>query len=328
MTEISTSPTQTIAALSGATGLDELYKVFDANHYTAGWHKKRPSLWREPKTEFRPLHWRYAEAIVALDRAGEWIGTDLAERRNLLMYNPVGDNDYATVRTLVTAYQMIKPGEYARGHRHSPNALRLVLDAEPGLFTVVNGVKLPMKAGDVLLTPGWCWHSHYNEGDHKAYWLDFLDVPLVHLLEPMFYEEYPGGEQPVASEPEEHPFWYPLRWVEAELARSQPGNGGVRRLVLPSQQHIPTMELSYLQIPRGASTGVDRTTANRIFAVTRGRGVSVMGDVRAEWQRGDVFVVPDWTPFEIKASEDATIFQVSDEPLQQALRLFRRSTQA
>lgn len=28
-----------------------------------------------------------------------------------MRFNPVGDNDYATVRTLVAAYQMIKPGE-------------------------------------------------------------------------------------------------------------------------------------------------------------------------------------------------------------------------
>ncbi len=320
--------TETIRTLNSAKNLDDLYKVFDVSRYTAGWHKKRPSLWREPKSEFRPMHWRYAEAVVALDRAGEWIGTDLAERRNLLMFNPVGDNDYATLRTLVAAYQMIKPGEYARGHRHSPNALRLVLDAEPGLFTVVDGVKLPMRSGDVLLTPTWCWHSHYNEGRSKAYWIDVLDVPLVHLLESMFYEEYPGGLQPVTSEPAECPFWFPLHWVEAEIAKCPAGNGGFRRMVLPSQAQFPTMELSYLQLPGGASTGSERTTANRIFAVTRGRGVSMVGDMKAEWERGDVFVVPIWTPFEIRASEDAMIFQVSDEPVQQALRLFRRATQA
>jgi gentisate 1,2-dioxygenase len=241
----------------------------------------------------------------------------------------VGDNDYASTRTLVTAYQMIKPKEYARAHRHSPNALRLVLDAEPGLFTVVNGIKLPMKSGDVLLTPSWCWHSHYNEGAQNAYWIDVLDVPLVHLLEPMFYEEFPGGYQPAETEPAESPFWYPLAWVEAELAKTTPLNGGgIRRLVLPSQPHIPTMELSHLALPRGASTGPDRTTANRIFAVVRGQGVSQIGGLRAEWKRGDVFVVPTWAPFEITASEDALIFQANDEPVQRMLGFFRRATQA
>lgn len=328
MTQPDLKQQDTLAAIEGAMGLDDLYKVFDAHHYTAGWHKKRRSLWKEPTTEFKPMHWRYAEAMAALDRAGEWIGTDLAERRNLLMYNPVGDNDYASTRTLVAAYQMIKPGEYARAHRHSPNALRVVLDAQPGLFTVVNGIKLPMNPGDVLLTPGTCWHSHYNEGKHTAYWIDVLDVPLVHLLEPMFYEEYPGGYQPAESEPNESPFWFPLSWVESEVAKSPELHAGVRQLVLPSQPHIPTMELSQTSLAAGASTGPDRTTANRIFAVMRGKGTSLIGDMRAEWKRGDVFVVPAWTPFEIVASEDSLVFQANDEPVQRMLGFFRRSTQS
>jgi gentisate 1,2-dioxygenase len=40
-----------------------------------------------------------------------------------------------------------------------------------------------METGDVVTTPGWCWHGQ------PAYWFDGLDVPLTHLLEPMFYEE-------------------------------------------------------------------------------------------------------------------------------------------
>jgi gentisate 1,2-dioxygenase len=92
---------------------------------------------------------------------------------------------------------------------------------------------------------------------------------------------------------------------------------------LPSQDHIPTMELSYLSIPKGGSTGVARSTASRIFAVTDGRGTSTIGDLKAEWSRGDVFVVPSWAPFQIAAAEDAMIFQVSDEPVLKMLRFFR-----
>ena len=315
----------TVSALNAAQNLDDLYKVFAANHYTAGWHKARPSLWREPRTGFTPQHWRYKDAAVALERAGEWIGTELAERLNLLMCNPVGDNDYATVRTLVSAYQMIKPGEYARAHRHTPNALRLVLDAKPGLYTVVDGIRLPMNPGDVLLTPNWCWHSHYNEGKHSAIWLDFLDVPLVHLLEPMFFEEYPGGFQPVTSEPNESPFWYGIDWVRAELQKVTAENG-VRRLTLPSQQHIPTMGLSYLQIPNDAKLKVERSTVSRIFAVVEGTGTATIGDLHITWERGDVFAVPSWTAFEIGASQDALLFEVSDEPVLQALRFLRNDS--
>jgi len=311
------------AAFRDARNFDDLYRLFAVNRYTAGWHKKRPSLWAEPTADFQPLHWRYRDAVVALDRAGEWIGIDLAERRNLIMYNPIGDNDYATVRTVISAYQMIKPDEYARTHRHTPNALRLILDAEPGLYTVVEGVKLPMNAGDVLLTPNWCWHSHYNEGRQNGYWLDFLDVPLVHLLGPMFYEQYPGGTQPVTSQPNSHPFVYSRAWVEQQIAKEPANRNGVRHLALPSREYIPTLELSYWKMPKGATTGVCRSTASRVFAATAGAGRASVGDLHTEWLRGDVLAVPSWMRFEIVASDDAMLFEVSDAPALQLLGFYR-----
>ncbi len=80
---------------------------------------------------------------------------------------------------------MILPGERARSHRHSPHALRFVLDVPDTAYTVVDGTRIDMRPGDVLLTPGWHWHGHGNDGDRPGYWVDFLDVPTVQLLEPM-----------------------------------------------------------------------------------------------------------------------------------------------
>ncbi len=90
---------------------------------------------------------------------------------------------------MMAAYQMVMPGERTRAHRHTPSALRLILDADPGAYTIVDGEKVSMLAGDVVLTPNWSWHSHINEGRQRAYWLDFLDVPLVRLLNLMSREE-------------------------------------------------------------------------------------------------------------------------------------------
>ena len=184
-------------------------------------------------------------------------------------------------------------------------------------------MKLPMNAGDVLLTPNWSWHSHYNDGRHNGYWLDFLDVPLVHLLEPMFYEQYPGGVQPVTSEPNGHPFVYSRAWVLEEIGKQKADGNSVRRLSLPSQPHIPTIELAYTQIPRGARTIRRQTTASRVFAATGGRGNAVIGAMKKEWQRGDVLAVPSWAPFEIAATEDALLFEVSDEPTLRMLGFYR-----
>lgn len=318
------------AGIEAARGLDDLYPVFAEGRLTAGWHKKRPSLWREPRTEFRPRRWRYAEAAAAMDKAGEWMSTEDAERRNLLMFNPVGDNDYDTVRTIVSAYQMIQPGEYARTHRHTANAMRLILDGEPGVYTVVNGLKIPMRPGDFLLTPNWYWHSHYNEGSAKAYWIDFLDVPLVHRLEPMFAEDLPAVHQTVEAEPDPDtcPFVFTRARVIAELGWQPERSGGGKRLLLPTQQYIPTVAVGYLQLPAGAREAAGRTTASRIFAVTSGEGRATLGGESFDWGRGDVFCLPSWHAFEIEASSDSLILEVSDEPTLRKLGFFREEPPA
>lgn len=305
-----------IAEIRAAGGLEDLYHVFNAHCFTAGWHKKRSSLWPEPRTAFRPRNWRYAEAAEAMDRAGEWMSTEDAERRNLLMFNPVEDNDYDTVRTIVCAYQMIKPGEYARAHRHTANAMRLILDAQDGVYTVVNGIKLPMRAGDFLLTPNWHWHSHFNEGGANAYWIDFLDVPLVHRLEPMFCENLPEGHQAVVAEPdpEASPFLFSLASARAHLAVAARAADGSRRYRIDIDAFIPTLAVTYLEIPAAGEVNTPRTTASRIFAVIEGAGSARVGAHAFAWSRGDVFCVPSWHDCTVVATQDALLLDVSDEP--------------
>lgn len=308
--------------LLGATDLEGLYPVLDANRMTAGWHKKRASLWAEPRTEYTPLHWRYDVGALALDQAGRWMDTEMAERRNLLLFNPVGDNDYDTVRTLVAAYQMVKPGEHARAHRHSPNALRIVLDSGPGCFTVVDGVKLPMSSGDLLLTPGKAWHSHFNDGDANAYWIDVLDVPLVHRLEPMFVEHLPGGKQQISESPDEHPYFFPRALVLQQLEKTQEVNG-VKRYRPDTSASLKTIAITYHLLATGVSASTKANTASRIVCVLQGSGVAVIGGKSFEFARGDVLAVPSWKPYRFEVSESTLLVEISDEPVMQLLGFYR-----
>jgi len=81
-------------------------------------------MWPAPRPKFKPAVWRFAAAKAALDQAGEFVPVEQAERRNLIMVNPVEGNIYATSRNIVAAYQMVKAGEKARSHRHTAAALR------------------------------------------------------------------------------------------------------------------------------------------------------------------------------------------------------------
>src|SRR3569623_183829 len=81
-----------------------------------------------------------------------------AIERRVLTLTPPGRQGHTTTN-LTTALQILKPGETARPHRHSMNALRFVLDGG-GAATIVNGRSCLMEEGDLVITPGMTWHEH------------------------------------------------------------------------------------------------------------------------------------------------------------------------
>ena len=311
-------------ALARTGTLEALYPQLAEIGLGAGWNKPTPSLWAEPHKSFPPAQWRYAQAKGALTAAGRLINTELAERRNLILINPLEGNGYATARTMVAAYQMIMPGEKARSHRHTPNALRLVIDAEPGTYTIVNGARLPMVPNDVVLTPNWCWHGHGNDGKGSAIWLDFLDVPLVHLLDPMFFEPHPDEFEEGAPETPHSPFIFSWRDTERRLAAAAPDPvGRYGTMVELGDPALDTMALFMMRLGASAATQGHRTTANNLYAVVEGAGETVVEGKPFDWRRGDVVVVPSWHRHFHRAAEGAVLFRVTDEPVMSRLGFLR-----
>lgn len=304
--------------------LEALYDAASGINMTPGWiPREQPILWPEPHSHFVPAHWRYEECKAALDAAGRLIDVTLAERRNLALRNPVPGNDIATTRTLVCAYQMILPGEKARSHRHVPHALRVILDAK-GAYSIVDGAKTPMETGDVVLTPGWCWHSHGHDGDEPAYWLDGLDVPLVHLLEPMFFEDHPDRFEKNVTPVTTSPYRFPRDEIARRLDRARPDPEGLHgpRITLEAPT-MPTMGLTMERLPVGTRTRRQRSTANRVFCPVEGSGESIVGGERFAWRRGDTFAVPCWSWVEHRADCDAVLFGLSDEPQMRFANYYR-----
>jgi gentisate 1,2-dioxygenase len=319
-------------SLSGASpqllrdsgSLDELYRHLATVDMGPGWNKPTPSLYPTPKKTYPPAIWHYVQAKAALDAAGRLINTDLAERRNLILTNAAAGSTYGTSATLVSAYQMIMPGEHARSHRHTPNALRLVVDAEPGTYTVVDGIRIEMLPGDVLLTPNWCWHGHGNDSKANGYWIDFLDVPLVHLLEPMFFEpnpdEFPAWQRPA----EPSPMYFP--WAETKerlaAAKDEP-SGRFGKEIEFGDPALATTALFMMQLAPGKATAPFRTTANNIYSPVEGEGETIVEGKSIPWQRGDVLVVPSWQAQYHRAAKGAVMFRVTDEPTMEKLGFLR-----
>ena len=310
------------AALSAAPTLETLYPLLAERSVGAGWNKPEPAMWAEPKKNFVPFHWRYTDAAAAFEAASRLVSTEQAERRNLILVNPIPGNIYSTLRTIVVAYQSILPGETARSHRHSPNALRLILDAGDGAFTTVNKKKIPMTEGDVVLTPSGSWHGHGHDGDRPATWLDYLDVPLVQLLEPIFFEHHPDGiEQPERVTPES-PFIFHFSKTEERLAQAKPDARFGRQVELGNPA-LRTLALYMMHLAAGTQTAPVKTTANNIYTVVRGEGRSTIDGETFHWQRGDVIAAPAWRSHHHVADKDAVLFRVTDAPVMAVLGLLR-----
>ena len=121
-----------------------------------------------------------------------------AERRIVRIANP-GVPELTATHTISIAFQYLLPGEVAPAHRHSPNAMRFMIDGE-GAYTTVNGDKCMMHPGDLILTPAGDWHDHGNEGTGPVMWMDILDSPVVRFLETLTMESYPHEKQLAGSQ--------------------------------------------------------------------------------------------------------------------------------
>lgn len=311
-------------ALLGLHTLPELEQSVGRLNLTPGWiPRTKPLLWSKMLSEFVPAHWRWNDARVALNAAARVISTELAERRNLIMRNPVLDNDFATLRTMVCAYQTILPGEKARSHRHVSHAMRVILESR-GSYSIVNGEKHPMETGDIVLTPGGSWHGHGHEGSDQAYWWDGLDVPLTHLLEPMFFEEHPKGWEDVSRQTEVSPMRFRMADMLAQLRVAPPDltDHFGTSITLPAPT-MPTLTLKVSRWPTGWKSRPYRRTANTVYVVMRGSGRSRIGEGTFDWQFGDTFVIPGWTRTAHQASEDSLLFSMSDEELMRWTKYYR-----
>lgn len=142
----------------------------------------------------QPTCWKYQSLRPLLMQAGELTPIEKAERRVLVLANPGhGLEKMQATAAIYLGMQLLLPGEWAPAHRHTPNALRVIVEGE-GAYTTVNGEKCSMSRGDLILTPTGCWHEHGHDGDQPVVWLDVLDLPLVHYLEASYHVDAPPQE--------------------------------------------------------------------------------------------------------------------------------------
>src|SRR6202158_6016794 len=201
--------------------LEHYYAQLRAQQVTPAWIGGWIS--GEAQSKAVPYLWHWRDLRPQAMRAAELVGTAQAERRVLRLTNP--ELPGIASNTLVANIQIVMPGEIARAHRHSAAALRLIIEGSGG-YTVVNGERVPMSPGDLVLTPHWSWHDHANDTDAPMIWLDGLDTPLVRMLEAGFYEEYHQERQDLGPPVNASEWHYPMSEMRAALERRGAAHSG------------------------------------------------------------------------------------------------------
>ncbi len=302
-----------------------------------------------PVTAVKPCLWKWQDIHDSLVRAGEVISLENSERRVVRLVNPGLDRKHAfATHTIQVSFQYVKPGENARAHRHTPAALRFVVQGS-GAYTTVNGQQCVMEPGDLILTPKLTWHDHSNDSKVPMLWLDGLDFPLVTALHQVMQERYPERRQPIETNSEAgigglssavqggpltEFFHYKWRDTEPGLrALAKSANARDRfdgylleyRNPLTGGPTMTTMQCAVQLLSAQEETDAHRHTSTVMYHAFRGSGTTEVGEQRFDWQQGDTFVVPLWHAHRHRnaSSDEAILFSISDAPALKALDLYR-----
>lgn len=89
-----------------------------------------------------------------------------------------------------------------------------------------------------------------------------------------------------------------------------------------------TFQFNLQMLRPGETTRAHRHTSSAIYHVFRGRGATVIDDVRHEWECGDSFSVPPWRfhYHENASKEPAILFTMNNKPVLSALGYYREET--
>lgn len=298
-----------------------------------------------PRPVTRPGHWSYPDIRPLLLRAGDLTPVEKAERRVLVLSDPGrGVGAMQATASIYLGLQLLLPGETAPAHKHTPSAARIIVEGTGG-FTVVEGEKLPMEEGDLVLTPGGEWHDHGHEGRDPVVWLDALDLPMFVYLEGSYAVEAPLQAQrnrPDASLVEylssglvptrklgedicRYPMIrYPWHRTEAALREMNAySDAGPAELDYVNPETggdvLPTMGFTAMMLGAGQTVSPPLRSSSAAFHVVKGRGHSVVDGARIDWGPKDTFTAPVFADLTHHADEEAFLVRIHDRPLQDKL---------
>lgn len=335
--------------------IEELNDLLRGRWVSGLWNLDHAERQSDPKTRVKPHLWKWHEIYDSLLQAREKISLagGSVERRVIRLVNPGMAETDMTSHTMLLSFQLIQPGEVAPAHRHTMSAFRFILQGN-GAYTNVDGQKMVMEEGDLILTPQWSWHEHAHEGDEPMVWIDGLDVPFIQSLQVISFQPYRQGRLPVQEGSAQAAYYgttrpvgetnqdqMPVlhyRWREIypslqRLARgnANPYDGAALEYVNPltGGATLPTLSCWIQMLRGGEQTKAHRHTSTSIYHAFRGSGTTMINGEAFHWQKGDTFVVPLWSWHQHanhSSSQEAILFSMHDLPILKAFGLYREET--
>jgi gentisate 1,2-dioxygenase len=138
---------------------------------------------------FRPTTFARADAVAELQRIADAPGANEKSRVSVLLAGAEQEQTLTITHVLWAMFGLLPVGQIQRPHRHQSVALDLILDCEPGCFTllgdrlydrgeIIDPVRIPWQPGGAFVTPPGKWHAHHNESGAPAHLIPVQDAGL------------------------------------------------------------------------------------------------------------------------------------------------------
>jgi gentisate 1,2-dioxygenase len=142
---------------------------------------------------FEPTLFPKSRAVAELQKVAADPEAKNRSRVSVLLANDTQEQTLTITHVLWAMFGILPEGQVQPPHRHQSVALDLILDCQPGCYTLlgeslddegklVNPVRVDWEPGAAFVTPPGKWHSHHNESGADAHLIPIQDAGLQTYL--------------------------------------------------------------------------------------------------------------------------------------------------
>lgn len=141
------------------------------------------------EARFAPTRWPASAIRCELDRVAADPAAATRNRVSVLLAGATQPQTLTATHVLWAMYGLLPIGALQRPHRHQSVALDLIVDCEPGCYTlvghevdgsaaIVDPQRVDWVPGGAFVTPPGMWHAHVNESGAPAHLFPVQDAGL------------------------------------------------------------------------------------------------------------------------------------------------------